>query len=310
MAPNTNRRLTVFSHLNSRDSHVQRQVIKRQDDENDEQSTSLEALDLYLKEISRYPLLTKEQEVEYSQKAQQGDLAYRDMMIQSNLRLVVKIARRYLKSGMLFLDLIEEGNLGLLHALDKFDPDKGCRFSTYSAWWIQQSIERSIMNQGKTVRIPIHIAKLQNSINKTSRSLSMDQYHVDIKVIAEKLGKKESDIERAVMYQESNISMDAPINGDIETSFVNILQKDSIDDPYHNMLNQGYQNSFYKLIQDLPKKNFDVIARRYGLFGFDAMTLQETGEDLGITREKVRQIQVQTINMLSKKNLDDLEGSI
>lgn len=304
-----NRRLTVFSHLNAENSRAQRHVIKKED-RSDEKTQSLEALDLYLKDISCYPILTKEQEVEYSSKAQNGCLKSRDKMVQSNLRLVVKIARRYLKSGMQFLDLIEEGNLGLLHALDKFDPEKGCRFSTYSAWWIQQNIERAIMNQGKTVRIPIHIAKLQNSINKATRQMSMDQYHVDVKEVAKRLNKKESDIERAVMYQESNISMDAPISGDIETSFVNILQKESEDDPYHNLLHQGYQHSFYKLIQDLPKKNFDVIARRYGLFGFDSMTLQETGEDLGITREKVRQIQVQTINMLGKKDLGDLEGSI
>ena len=308
MAQN-NRKLTVFSHLNAENSGAQRQIIQ-QDVQGDEKSQSLEALDLYLKEIARYPILTKEQETDYSQKAQDGCLKSRDQMIQSNLRLVVKIARRYLKSGMQFLDLIEEGNLGLLHALEKFDPNKGCRFSTYSAWWIQQNIERAIMNQGKTVRIPIHIAKLQNSINKATRQMSMDQFNVDIKEVAKRLNKKESDIERAVMYQEKNISMDAPINGDIETSFVNILQKESEDDPYHNLLHQGYQHSFYKLIQQLPKKNFDVISRRYGLFGFDSMTLQETGDDLGITREKVRQIQVQTINMLGKKDLDDLEGSI
>ena len=303
-----NRRLTVFSHLNAENSRAERHFIKRELKE--EKSESLEPLDLYLKEISRYPILTKEQEVEYAQGAHKGCLLSRDKMIQSNLRLVVKIARRYLKSGMQFLDLIEEGNLGLLHALDKFEPEKGCRFSTYSAWWIQQNIERAIMNQGKTVRIPIHIAKLQNSISKASRQLSMDQFNVDIKEIAKRLNKKESDIERAVMYQDANISMDAPINCDIESSFVNILHKDSEDDPYQNLLHQGYQSSFYKLIQDLPKKNFDVIARRYGLFGFDTMTLQETGDDLGITREKVRQIQVQTINMLGKEDLSDLDGSI
>jgi RNA polymerase nonessential primary-like sigma factor len=277
---------------------------------NTESTKSLEAVDIYLKEISRFPLLTAEEEKELALKAKEGDLQARDRMIQSNLRLVVKMSRRYLKCGLSFLDLVEEGNLGLMHALEKFDVEKGYRFSTYSAWWIQQNIERAVMNHSKTVRIPIHVAKLQNSIARAARLLSIEPTTLNLKTIASKLNKTEKELEKAMVYQESNISLDAPINGEIDSSFINILKEDCSEDPYEQLVNQSYKKSFDELIEDLPDQNFDVIARRYGLFGFEPMTLQETGEDLGMTREKVRQIQVQSINILSKKNLDNLSGML
>jgi RNA polymerase nonessential primary-like sigma factor len=309
MSPQPSRRLTVFSHLSSPQNLPHQQIEKKYFDDN-ESSKSVEAIDIYLKEITRFPLLTAEEERQYAFKAQNGDLVARDKMIQSNLRLVVKMSRRYMKCGISFLDLIEEGNLGLMHALEKFDPDKGCRFSTYAAWWIQQNIERAIMNQSKTVRIPIHVSKLQNSIARTARSLSMDPTSPDLKRIALKLDKTEQELERAMIYQESNISIDAPVSNEIESSFINILKEDSFEDPFENLVNQSYKKKLDDLIEDLPEQNFDVIARRYGLFGFEPMTLQETGEDLGMTRERVRQIQVQSINILSKKDIDDLYGML
>jgi len=176
--------------------------------------------DMYLREIGIAPLLSREEEVHYGRLARQGDSKARQRMIESNLRLVVKIARRYLKSGMPILDLIEEGNIGLMRAVEKFDPERGFRFSTYSAWWIQQTIERAIMSQNRTIRLPVHMAKRLNKCIKVSQKLEEEP---KANKIAEVMGRTTDEIEKMLLLNEKIVSIDVPISDDVNKPMVDTL---------------------------------------------------------------------------------------
>jgi RNA polymerase nonessential primary-like sigma factor len=183
--------------------------------------TTLDATQLYLNEIGFSPLLSAEEEVFYARRARQGIASARKRMIESNLRLVVKIARRYLNRGMSLLDLIEEGNLGLIHAVEKFDPERGFRFSTYATWWIRQTIERGLMNQTRTVRLPIHVVKELNLYLRAARELSQKLDHEpSCEEIARLLDRPVEDVERMLGLNERVSSIDAPIGGDTEKTLV------------------------------------------------------------------------------------------
>lgn len=200
-------------------------LVAELDDEMDLfQSTNLRVLDatqIYLSEIGFSPLLTAEEEVFYARRALRGDIASRQRMIESNLRLVVKISRRYNNRGLALLDLIEEGNLGLIRAVEKFDPEKGFRFSTYATWWIRQTIERAIMNQTRTIRLPIHIVKELNIYLRTARELAQKLDHEpSAEEIAEQLDKPVEDVSRMLRLNERITSVDTPIAGDSENLYL------------------------------------------------------------------------------------------
>lgn len=261
--------------------------------------TTLDATQLYLNEIGFSPLLSADEEVFYARRAREGIESARKRMIESNLRLVVKIARRYLNRGMSLLDLIEEGNLGLIHAVEKFDPERGFRFSTYATWWIRQTIERGLMNQTRTVRLPIHVVKELNLYLRAARELSQKLDHEpSCDEIARLLDRPVEDVERMLGLNERVSSIDAPIAGDTEKTLVETLADPNIPDPATQVQDDDIRANLNGWLDQLPEKQREVLARRFGLRGHEVATLEEVGEEIGLTRERVRQIQVDALKRL------------
>ncbi|HCT42007.1 MAG TPA: RNA polymerase sigma factor RpoS [Moraxellaceae bacterium] len=261
--------------------------------------STLDATQIYLNEIGFSPLLSAEEEVFYSRRARQGIESARKRMIESNLRLVVKIARRYLNRGMSLLDLIEEGNLGLIHAVEKFDPERGFRFSTYATWWIRQTIERGLMNQTRTVRLPIHVVKELNLYLRAARELSQKLDHEpSADEIARLLDRPVEDVQRMLGLNERVSSIDAPIGGDTEKTLVETLADPNMPDPAMQVQDDDIRVCLDGWLDQLPDKQREVLARRFGLRGHDVATLEEVGEEIGLTRERVRQIQVDGLKRL------------
>ncbi|ACR70391.1 RNA polymerase sigma factor RpoS [Edwardsiella ictaluri] len=272
------------------------------DDELLSQSVSqrvLDATQLYLSEIGYAPLLTAEEEVFFARRALRGDEASRKRMIESNLRLVVKISRRYSNRGLALLDLIEEGNLGLIRAVEKFDPERGFRFSTYATWWIRQTIERAIMNQTRTIRLPIHIVKELNVYLRTARELAHKLDHEpSAEEIAERLEKPVHDVSRMLRLNERITSVDTPLGGDSEKALLDILTDENESGPEDCTQNDDMKQSIVNWLFELNAKQREVLARRFGLLGYEAATLEDVGREIGLTRERVRQIQVEGLRRL------------
>ncbi|MBT0727989.1 RNA polymerase sigma factor RpoS [Rosenbergiella australiborealis] len=259
----------------------------------------LDATQLYLGEIGFSPLLTAEEEIYFARRALRGDVASRRRMIESNLRLVVKISRRYNNRGLPLLDLIEEGNLGLIRAVEKFDPEKGFRFSTYATWWIRQTIERAIMNQTRTIRLPIHIVKELNVYLRTARELTQVLDHEPTaEDIAHKLDKPVEDVSRMLRLNERIASVDTPIGGDSETSLLDMISDDDDNSPEYTNQDNDMKQSIVKWLYELNAKQREVLARRFGLLGYEPATLEDVGQEIGLTRERVRQIQVEGLRRL------------
>lgn len=259
----------------------------------------LDATQLYLGEIGFSPLLTAQEEVYFARRALRGDAAARSRMIESNLRLVVKIARRYNNRGLALLDLIEEGNLGLIRAVEKFDPERGFRFSTYATLWIRQTIERAIMNQTRTIRLPIHIVKELNVYLRTARELSQKLDHEPrAEDIANKLEKSVGDVSRMLRLNERVTSVDSPLNGESDSALLDILPDEYNNDPEYTTQDNDIKQSIVKWLFELNPKQREVLARRFGLLGYEAATLEDVGAEIGLTRERVRQIQVEGLSQL------------
>lgn len=267
-------------------------------DQNREDTITKDPTDLYLKEIGATPLLTKEEEVHFGRLARQGDEAARHKMIESNLRLVVKIARRYLRSGMAILDLIEEGNIGLMRAVEKFDPDRGFRFSTYSAWWIQQTIERAIMCQTRTIRLPVHMVKKLNRCLRASRTIAKNLDHEpSVDEIAEAWGKTSKEVEKMMALNERVISIDTPISDEVNKPLLDTIGNEQ-NDPLEFLTQDKLKKNLEHWLSSLSTKQRAVVERRFGLNGFDPMTLDQTGNEIGLTRERVRQLQGEALKIL------------
>ena len=260
---------------------------------------NLDATQLYLNEIGFSPLLTPEEEVKFSRMAQRGEEAGRQRMIESNLRLVVKIARRYINRGLTLLDLIEEGNLGLIRAVEKFDPERGFRFSTYATWWIRQTIERAIMNQTRTIRLPIHVVKELNVYLRAARELTQRLDHEPTpEDIAQMVDKPVEEVKRLLGLNERVTSVDTPVGPDSDKSVLDTLTDDSASDPAELLQDSDMNESIGLWLDELTEKQREVIARRFGLRGFEPSTLEEVGREIGLTRERVRQIQVEALKRL------------
>lgn len=254
---------------------------------------------LYLSEIGYVPLLSPEEEFEVAKKTVKGDEPSRLRMIESNLRLVVKIARHYLGRGLLFLDLIEEGNLGLMHAVEKFDPDLGFRFSTYATWWIRQSIERAIMNQRRTIRLPIHKIKELNTYLRAARELTQKLDHEPTcEEIAIQVDKPLEEIRYMLELSKDTTSIDVPLAKDTEKSLAETLVDEHNIDPEMILEDEDMEEHVRLWFSELPSKQQEILARRFGLYGYEKATLEEVGKAVGLTRERVRQIQIEAINKL------------
>lgn len=261
----------------------------------------LDAIQLYLKEIEFSPLLTPEEEVKYGRLARQGDQFGRKKMIVCNLRLVVKISRRYMNRGLPLPDLIEEGNLGLIHAVEKFDPERGFRFSTYATWWIRQNIERALMNQTRTIRLPIHINKELNQCYRKMRELTQQNgVEPGLQEVAEALGKPLEKLQKLLNYSERVSSLDITIGSENGSTLINFVSEEEEQAPDEVINDEVVQDSVDSWLSQLEPKQQEVIVRRFGLHGHDNSTLAQVGEELGLTRERVRQIQMDALRRLRR----------
>lgn len=260
---------------------------------------TLDATQIYLNEIGFSPLLSAEEEVYFARRALKGDEASRKRMIESNLRLVVKISRRYVNRGLALLDLIEEGNLGLIRAVEKFDPERGFRFSTYATWWIRQTIERAIMNQTRTIRLPIHVVKELNIYLRAARELAQKLDHEPTSEdIAKLLDKPVTDVERMLGLNERVTSVDAPIGSSSDRTIVDTIADPQVSDPSTLLQDSDLTFNLDCWLDELTEKQREVLARRFGLRGHEVSTLEEVGQEIGLTRERVRQIQVEALKRL------------
>ncbi|WP_414479170.1 RNA polymerase sigma factor RpoS [Reinekea sp.] len=260
---------------------------------------SLDATQLYLNEIGFSPLLSPDEEVYFARLARKGDAAGRKRMIESNLRLVVKIARRYLNRGLTLLDLIEEGNLGLIRAVEKFDPERGFRFSTYATWWIRQTIERAIMNQTRTIRLPIHVVKELNVYLRAARELAQKLDHEPTpEDIAKLLEKPVADVKKMLALNERVTSIDMPVGHSSDKSLLDTIADDRANDPSDFLQNEDLKAGIDRWLDELSEKQREVVARRFGLRGYETSTLEDVGREIGLTRERVRQIQVESLRRL------------
>jgi RNA polymerase nonessential primary-like sigma factor len=261
----------------------------------------LDATRMYLGEIGYSPLLTAKEEVYYARLALTGEESARNRMVECNLRLVVKIARRYMNRGLTLLDLIEEGNLGLIHAVEKFDPERGFRFSTYATWWIRQTIERAIMNQTRTIRLPIHIIKEINLYLRTARRLAQTLDHEpSAEEIAQAMDKPVSEVKRMLSLNERVASVDTPIGKDEDRSLLDAIPDDNNADPSQLLQDEDLNEKLDLWLNQLSEKQRIVVERRFGLNGQERTTLEQVGNEIGVTRERVRQIQIDALKRLRK----------
>ncbi|GAB2180431.1 RNA polymerase sigma factor RpoS [Denitratisoma sp. agr-D3] len=259
---------------------------------------------LYLNEIGTSPLLTAAEEKSLSRASLAGDFAARQRMIESNLRLVVSIARHYQNRGVPLDDLIEEGNLGLIHALEKFDPERGFRFSTYATWWIRQNIERAIMNQSRTIRLPVHVVKELNLVLRTLRLVDHGEdagHHHSMEQVARLLDRPVDEIQHILALSERTASLDAPLDVDPDLSIGDAIADDSAAEPEACLARREIEQHMHNWVNDLSSRQRQVLERRYGLNGHDVETLEVIAADLGVTRERVRQIQMEGLKALRRQ---------
>jgi len=256
---------------------------------------------LYLNEIGRESLLTPDEERELAQRVRRGDFDARQSMIEHNLRLVVNIAKHYINRGLTLLDLIEEGNLGLMHALDKFEPERGFRFSTYATWWIRQNIERAIMNQSRTIRLPVHVIKELNVYLRAQRHLEThgmpDAGPEDVAALT---GRPVEEVRRVLQLNDRMASLDAPLDIDPTLSIGEAIADENSEMPEEMLQAFEVEQYVHEWLGELSDKHRWVIERRFGLNDSEVATLEELAEHLGVTRERVRQIQLEGLQTLRR----------
>jgi RNA polymerase nonessential primary-like sigma factor len=264
---------------------------------------------IYLREIGKARLLTAEEEISLTRAARNGCVASRQRMIESNLRLVVKVARAYIRRGLPLLDLIEEGNLGLIRAVEKFDPDRGCRFSTYATWWIRQSVERAIMNQCRTVRLPIHIIRELTVYLRRSRELEQqNSRRPTADEVAATLNIPAENVKRLFGLNEPTSSADEPVTTGSRRPVLDSIADEQNRDPEKEYADVAAERLLGQWLDQLSTQQRDVVEHRYGLHGHGRRTLEEVGRLLGVTRERVRQVQLAALARL--RDISSREGFV
>ena len=265
------------------------------------QKQEQESLNIYLRQISTIPLISVKEEIELAKKIKTGDEKAREIMITANLRLVVKIAQQYSNIGLSLLDLINEGNIGLMKAVERFDPTKGGKLSTYAAWWIKQSIKRALANQSKTIRLPVHMVDRVTQMRRTAAGLS------------EKLGREPTDEELAAemnlpvsrishlkSVSKKPASLDTPIGEDDSSTLGELVPDEKAKNPFEKLQSKSLIGDVNQVLSQLEPREADIIRLRFGLEGRDPLTLEEVGAKIGVTRERIRQLQEQALRQLRK----------
>jgi RNA polymerase primary sigma factor len=249
-------------------------------------------LTTYLRDIGQFPLLTPQQEIELAKKIKNGDAAARDRMINANLRLVVTIARDYANLGLPLLDLISEGNIGLTKAVERFEPTKGAKLSTYAMWWIKQSIKRALANQSKTIRLPVHLADKVAKVRRVSLQMSdeLGREPTDDE-LGEEIGIDSDKITRIKSVGIRPASLDAPIADNDSTEFGEVIGDDKAQTPFELLRDKNLLGEVDGLLEVLDPRERKIISQRFGLDGAEPKTLEDVGKDFGITRERIRQLQ-------------------
>ncbi|MCS5711196.1 sigma-70 family RNA polymerase sigma factor [Candidatus Berkiella aquae] len=258
----------------------------------------------YLHEIGQIALLSPEQEKSLAVQLQNGSQKAKNHLIEANLRLVVCIARRYMNRGLSLPDLIEEGNLGLIHAVEKFDPENGARFSTYATWWIRQSIERAIMNQVKMIRLPVHLVKKQRKYQRVLQQKLQKGDEPNLEELAKEMGISEKNLNDLISLDKPEVSVDATINDEQDVYLLETLADQNSEDPVDVIQTEDLHEMVESWLKTLSKRELEIIERRYGIHGCEVMTLDNIGDCTNLTRERVRQIQLQILKQLRRHCVD------
>ena len=259
----------------------------------------LDSVSLYLKQISNIPLLTAEEEKELGLKIADGDKKAVDKLVSHNLRLVVSIAKRYRGCGIPLLDLIQEGNIGLMKAAKKFDLDKGCRFNTHATWWVRQTINRSLADKSRTIRIPSNVSELVNKIKKVSAPMiqKLNRFPTSEELSAE-LGIEIDKIETALDMSQAVASLDVPVSEDEETSMGDLIADPHLENPIKKLTEECNKEIVESVLSTLTKREADVLRRRFGIETGESQTLEEIGQSYGVTRERIRQIETKAMRKM------------
>jgi RNA polymerase primary sigma factor len=267
---------------------------------------SLDSLRLYLRSIGRVNLLTAQEEIELAKRIERGDMDAKQHMVEANLRLVVSIAKGYLGRGLSFLDLIQEGSLGLIRAVEKFDYRRGYKFSTYATWWIRQAVTRAIADKARTIRIPVHMVEKLNRVAHAERQLVQTLgREPEPPEIAAELEISVREVRDILRVAQLPISLEKPVGDEDDSELGDFVADENVDSPFETAMEHLQQESIKRALRSLPEREREVIELRYGLGGDDPLTLEEVGRSLGVTRERVRQIENTTLKKL--KNMEETQ---
>jgi RNA polymerase primary sigma factor len=289
-------------------SPTERAFAEELDDSSDihaerERAYSGDSVQSYLKEIATVSLLSAADEVRLAKLIERGDQRAKGALIEANLRLVVSIAKRHVGRGLTMLDLIQEGNLGLIRAVEKFDWRKGFKFSTYATWWIRQAISRAITDQGRTIRIPVHMADVMNRVSRTRRDLSQELGREPTPVeIGRRLKMKPEKVEEVQRLTRETVSLEAPL-GDGEASLGDFIEDEDTPQPDQIAVDAMVRIDIRRILDGLPDRERRILELRFGLTGEEPMTLEDVGKQLGVTRERIRQMELKTLRRLQSFRL-------